>query len=385
MAARRQLYGKINADLRYHPKVIATAKTLKIPSVYLLGNLTSLWLGALEFAEDGDLWQGDEESSLRFFDSLADIQGDPQLFLTTFQSHRWLDGWLIHDWLDHTKELLIARHSSHNRDFLVRTYKKYNRVYGRELEDMPDDSHPDGKPGKLLGSDREVRGKGSGSNGDNSDPPLALSPEPKALSPIALTQNKTKALSPLTPETKEIKSPMGCVGRTPPSTPATVPRADFSDSKRGSSAPGYPVSQAELTGNGLTHKEVFEAFFPLLVAHGILSLESFFERVKRSKVPPATWIMLYLDKIHAVYRDRQGGTLLDEDADPVGMTMAGLIPGKGRTRHQFTEAARSLFIEIMRDHHKAQKGERPKWPGKLSGPTIVVELERRKGKASKIA
>ena len=123
----------------------------------------------------------------------------------------------------------------------------------------------------------------------------------------------------------------------------------------------------------------------MLVAHGLTSLEAFFERVKRSKAPPATWIMLYLDKIHAVYRDRQGGTLLDEDADPVGMTMAGLIPGKGRVRHQFTEAARSLFIEIMRDHFKAQKGGRPKWLGKLSGPSIVVELERRKGKASKIA
>lgn len=135
----------------------------------------------------------------------------------------------------------------------------------------------------------------------------------------------------------------------------------------------------------MTHKEVFEAFFPLLVAHAILSLEAFYERVKRSKATPAAWAMLYLDKIHAVYRDREGGALLDEDADPVAMTMAGLIPGKGRRRHHHTEAARSLFIEIMIDYKKSQKGERPKWLGRLNGPAIVVELERRKGRAGKIA
>lgn len=175
------------------------------------------------------------------------------------------------------------------------------------------------------------------------------------------------------------------MGGTAPPSLLTVPRADFSILKQGSGATGYPVMQAELTGNGLTHKEVFEAFLPLLVAHGLLSLESFYERVKRSRASPAGWIMLYLDKIHAVYRTRRGTTLLEEDADPVGMTMAGLIPAKTRRRHHHTEAARSLFIEIMRDYHKSQKGEKSKWRGKLSGPSIVLELERRKGKASKIA
>jgi hypothetical protein len=146
-------------------------------------------------------------------------------------------------------------------------------------------------------------------------------------------------------------------------------------------------SQAELTGDALTHKDVFEAFMKILVMHGILTLESFYERVKRSKATPAAWMILYLDKIHAVYRDRNGATMLDAgDADPVGMTMAGLLPGKTRKRHYPTEAARLLFIEIMMDHMKYKDKEgRPKWAGRISGPSIALELDRRKGKAGKIA
>ena len=175
------------------------------------------------------------------------------------------------------------------------------------------------------------------------------------------------------------------MGEIPAKSPSDAPRASFSLVQQGSRAQGYPLIQAELTGSGFTHKEVFEAFLPLLVMHGLLSLEAFFGRVKRSRASPAEWIMLYLDKIHAVYRTRQGSTMLDEDADPVGMTMAGLTPGRNRPRHRYTEAARTLFIEVMNDYVKTRNGGKPKWTGKLSGPTIVMELERRKGKAGKIA
>ena len=371
MSARRMLYGKIRAELLRHPKLIASAKSLALPKVYLVGHLTSMWLGALEFAEDGDLWRGSDEASLRFFESLADIPADPERFLAVFRQDRWLDDWLIHDWLDHTSELLISRHSSHHRSLLVEIYRKHNRIYGSGLDDEP---HPDGVQGKLLGSEWEAHGKRVASVGDHSDPPLTLSPKPKTPSPI-------------TQEIKERKKPNWGLGEnSPPDQPrATAPRASFSVVSSGSRVQGYPLTQAELTGEGFTHKAVFEAFLPLLVMHGILSLEAFYGRVKRSRASPAEWIMLYLDKIHAVYRTRQGTTLLEEDADPVGMTMAGLIPRKGKHRHHHTEAARTLFIEIMSDYMKTQKGGIPKWAGKLSGPTIVMELERRKGKAGKIA
>lgn len=384
MAARRKLYGKISADLLHHPKLISTAKSLVMPKVYVVGHLISMWLGALEFAEDGDLWRGSDEASLRFFESLADIPKEPETFLDVFRKDRWIDDWLIHDWLDHAGELLIARYSSHNRQLLVETYRKHNRVYGKALEDDPDDPHPDGVQGKLLGSDWEADGKNEVRPGNNSDPPLTLSPKPQALNPIALRVKDKVTLNPLTPETGEKKSPMRGMGETKPPSPNAVPRADFRVLNKGLRATGYPLTQAELTGDGLPHKEVFEAFLPLLVAHGILSLEAFYERVKRSTASPAGWMMLYLDKLHAVYRTRKGTTLLDENADPVGMTMAGLMPRRNRSRHQHTEAARSLFIEIMTDHKKAQIEGKSKWKGKLSGPSIVLELERRKGKAGKI-
>ena len=149
---------------------------------------------------------------------------------------------------------------------------------------------------------------------------------------------------------------------------------------------GCVYSQAELTGDALSHKDVFEAFMKILVMHGILTLESFFARVKRSKATPAAWMILYLDKIHAVYRDRHGSTMLDDgDADPIAMTMAGLIPGASRWRHYPTEAARMLFVEIMMDHMKHKEGGVAKWAGRISGPSIALELDRRKGKAGKIA
>ncbi len=374
MSARRPLYGKIRAELLHHPKLIASAKSLALPKAYLIGHLTSMWLGALEFAEDGDLWRGTDEASLRFFESLADIPAEPERFLSVFRQDRWLDDWLIHDWLDHTSELLIARYSSHHRQRLVEMYRKHNRIYGGGLEE---EIHPDGVQGKLPGTEWEAPGKQLGSEwegaGNRSNLPLALSPKPQTLSPIAQ-------------KAKETKKPNGGMGEnTAQSPPTTEPRASFSVVSSGLRAQGYPLTQAELTGEGLTHKAVFEAFLPLLVMHGILSLEAFYGRVRRCAASPAEWIMLYLDKIHAVYRSRDGTTLLDEDADPVGMTMAGLTPGRNRRRHQHTEAARTLFIEVMTDYMKALKEGKTKWAGKLSGPTIVVELERRKGKASKIA
>lgn len=82
-------------------------------------------------------------------------------------------------------------------------------------------------------------------------------------------------------------------------------------------------------------------------------------------------MMLFLDKIHAVYRNRNGKTLLDEqEADPVGMTIAGLLPKKGAVKHVPTEAARQLFLEIMLDHEQAKTGNTSRWECRISGPSI---------------
>lgn len=362
MPPKRRLWIEVSVDLRWHPKLVSSAKSLELPKVHLEGHLVSLWSGALEYAEDGDLWRGDDASSLRFFESLAEIPADPERFLDVLRLDRWIDGWLIHDWLDHAAKYLIARYSSHNRVRLGEIYAKHKRVYGRDSDNSGNTSQ-----GKLWGSGREA-------DVDSSDPPYTLNPKPPTLNPLA-------------PEETYKENPKGGVGGKALEIAAeNESRASFSFGPVGSRVQGCAYSQAELTGDALTHKMVFEAFMPILVMHGILTLESFFARVKRANVTPAAWMMLYVDKIHAVYRERAGSTMLDtEDADPVGMTMAGLIPREGRRRHHPTEAARLLFIEIMMDFQKNNETGRSKWAGRISGPAIALELGRRKGKAGKIA
>jgi len=357
MAVKRKAYVKVSVDLRNHPKLISSAKALELPKVYVEGHLVNLWSAAIDYADDGDLWRGTDESSILFFESLAEIPSDPWKYMDVFRRDRWIDGWIIHDWLDFESELLISRYSSHQREYLAQTWKKHNRVYGRNTS-------PPSKQGKLLGSDWEVVG-------DNSDPPLTPSPKPHTPSPITLKETR-------------INNPKGGVGENGENEPQKLGSLKIASS--GFRVRSYPMTEAELTGNALTVKQVFEPFMPLLIMHGILSMEGFYDRIKRSKATPAEWMMLYLDKIHAVYRDRNGTTMLDElESDPVAMTMAGLTPGKAKRRHFPTGSARSLFIEIMMDYFKAQEGGTSKWQGRISGPSITLELGRRKGKRGKIA
>ena len=357
MGSNGKLWLEVRVDLRWHPKVISSAKSLGIPKVYFEGHLVSLWSGALEFAEDGDLWRGDEERSVRFAEALAEIPGDPVVFIAALRLDRWLDGWLIHDWLDYSGRYLVSKYKSHNRERLIEIWAKHDKVYGRDPTDST--SH-----GKLLGSEREA---------DGTDFYLPYNPKLSTLNPLALKETYKE-------------SPKGGVGGNAAAEMEHREKTGFSNfCFQGSRVKGAVAAQAELTGEGLPHKAVYEAFLPLLIVHSILTLEAFYERVKHCKTTPAQWIMLFLDKIHAVYRDRGGGTtLLDgDDADPVAMTVAGLAPRKGKTRHQPTEAARQLFLEIMIDHDKAGKGGKSRWAGRMSAPAITLELDRRKGKTGK--
>ncbi len=86
--AKRIRWYQVGTDLRNHPKLISSAKSLELPKVYVEGHLLHLWSSCTDYAEDGDLWKGDEESSLRFFESMADIPADPARFLDVFRKDR---------------------------------------------------------------------------------------------------------------------------------------------------------------------------------------------------------------------------------------------------------------------------------------------------------
>ena len=380
------LWLEVEVRLRHHPKLIATAEELGICAPHLLGHLVFLWTGVLENAEDGDLWRGDEEATLRFIRILSGWTGDVRVFMDALRKEGWLDGWLIHDWLDHVGRLLIKRYKTSNRKLLVYIWEKHGRVYGA-------------KAGKVAGSDHEGRNysgtkqepvrnkKGSNKEAQQKQntlqEPLPIQ-ETKTLSPPARSPKKRKARN-------EGSGSLGdSSGQSPGSDGEVEPQAaeKTGDDQvlhfTGERAQG---SETERTFPcaAITLKDVFDVFKNLLCFHGIYLLQQLHDRVKHCRVSPALWMMLFLDKVHAVYREREGGPLIEsEDADPVAMTVAGLRPKKGAPTHTHTDAAMTLFVEIMVDYEQSKAGGRSRWQNLMSGPSITHELEKRKGGKGKL-
>lgn len=91
-----------------------------------MGHLHSLWHDALELAEDGDLSLWSDE----LIAESADYPGDAPQFVRLLQQHRWLDGKMIHDWLDYAGLYLIRKYSTHQRDRLILIWEKHGKNYG---------------------------------------------------------------------------------------------------------------------------------------------------------------------------------------------------------------------------------------------------------------
>ncbi|MDR1612444.1 MAG: hypothetical protein LBT97_06620 [Planctomycetota bacterium] len=199
---------------RHHIKLRSTARALGMLEAHVFGHLLFLWLGAREYAEDGDLWRGDENASLRFIRVLAGEPADIEAFVATLQMDRWLDGWLLHDWPDHAGKYLIDRYKSRRRKRLVEIWAKHGRVYGRDSPS--DDEHDDDagfagsdrEPiGKWAGSDREVSGNQTGSEreiGGNDPGTRAIGLPPQYLQCVV---GKEVTLNPTTLKNKKKNNP----------------------------------------------------------------------------------------------------------------------------------------------------------------------------------
>lgn len=172
MAKHKSGHGwlEVDADLPWHPKVLSSARLLDIPKPVFIGFLMGLWGGAAKFAEDGDLWRGTEEGSVRFVASICDLNIDAEKFIEVLRMDRWLDDWIIHDWLDYRARYLISKWSSHYRDRLVATWAKHGRVYGKLGNE---DSDGTGQSGRLFGDEMA---SGWEVIGSNSDPPITQKP-----------------------------------------------------------------------------------------------------------------------------------------------------------------------------------------------------------------
>jgi len=93
-----------------HRKLVELAAALRIRPSYAIGHLHALWHVALEQQEDGDLSAWSDE----FIAIASDYPGDAPQYVRLLQKHRWLDGKLIHDWLDYAGRYLEFKYRTRN-------------------------------------------------------------------------------------------------------------------------------------------------------------------------------------------------------------------------------------------------------------------------------
>lgn len=76
----------------------------------------------------------------------------------------------------------------------------------------------------------------------------------------------------------------------------------------------------------VTVEDVIVPYNNTLRFFGILSAKQLQDKIAHCAVTPATWMILFQDKVHAVFRDRDGGPLVDTgQGDPVAMTIADAV------------------------------------------------------------
>lgn len=142
----------------------------------------------------------------------------------------------------------------------------------------------------------------------------------------------------------------------------------------GLNTPSFPLAL-------VTVEDVYAVYRNLLRFHGILTTRVLREKITYCRASPSSWVIMLQDKVHAAYRDRNDGPLIEtEGADPVAMTIAALRPQKSDKRHIGTEASTNLFTEVMIDFAQMCCGQNSVWQSRLSGAAIAFELDRRKGK-----
>jgi hypothetical protein len=182
--------------LRRHRKTIELAQDLRLKPVYAMGHLHALWHVALEQQEDGDLssWSDD------FLAASADYDGDVLQFVSLLQRHGFLDGRLIHDWLDYAGRYLEAKYRTSNPKRLAEIYAKHAKIKESvssqslvgppDLPNQPLPLTPQAGPHRLT--PREARQN-----------PRALGINPRALAARAASAAK-KYVEPKPPDEEDV-------------------------------------------------------------------------------------------------------------------------------------------------------------------------------------
>jgi len=148
--------------LSRHRKVFETARILGTKRTIVVGMLHVFWHTVLEQQEDGDLndWS---DSLIAAFCDLEELrshmmfQGDATAFVGVLRDAGWLDGKLVHDWLDVSGRYLRGKYAAKNHERLVEIWAKHGRVYGAAVENKtPNDDELQLSTPSVSGDD--VRG-----------------------------------------------------------------------------------------------------------------------------------------------------------------------------------------------------------------------------------
>ena len=141
--------------------MIELARELRLKPVYVLGHLHVLWHSVLEQQEDGDLssWSDDLIAEMSCY------EGDSARYVSLLQTQGWLDGKIIHDWLDYAGKYLTAKYRTANPGKLKRILGRHKSVNSR--------SKVGRSPIRLSRSSKVGSGEGE-SEGENWGSPRAL-------------------------------------------------------------------------------------------------------------------------------------------------------------------------------------------------------------------
>jgi hypothetical protein len=176
-----------------HRKLIELAKDLRLKPVYLLGHLHALWHAALEQQEDGDLssWSDELIAEMSAFD------GDAPQYVSLLQTHGWLDGKVLHDWLNYTGKYLTAKYRTANPKKLRQILLKHKSVKNRTKVRRQSVQDAIG----LSGSSEVL--KEEGGLGEETQKTKPLSPEKLVELYNELTPEECPAVTVLSPARKE--------------------------------------------------------------------------------------------------------------------------------------------------------------------------------------
>ena len=125
-----------------HRKVIQMALALSLPPVVIVGHLHALWHTVLEQQEDGDLSSWPDEMIAQ----AAAYSGDPNVFVRAMQTQKFLDGKVIHDWLEYAGRYLTNKYRTSNPKKLKAIYKLHRSVSRTDLSQTKVCSKPDNQP-----------------------------------------------------------------------------------------------------------------------------------------------------------------------------------------------------------------------------------------------